>query len=495
MTQTPLFEHPEDVLCQWLAWDAAEGAALAVVSSTHGGGVRATGALMAVSATGQSAGYVSGGCIDADVALHAVNSLSADKARMLTYGTGSPFKDLPLPCGGTIEILILPSPDRNAIQTCHDTLVARRPANLVLQGPIGEIEFSYTPKLRVRIAGRGADAIALARLCRSAGYPTELWMRDAVEAAPHEPTRTLSTPSNLPDAHDDAWTAFVLLFHDPDWEVPLLRQALSGPAFYIGAVGSKRTHSTRCEALSKAGAAPTQIDRVRGPVGLVPAMRDASMLAVSTLAEIVEAYHTAETSAFATTALVMLAAGQSSRFEDGDKLLADLGGQPVIAHAAKALSDTLMGGRIAVIGPDQPARRHELNLAGWRTLETPHARRGQGASLAEAIRSICDAPGLDAALILLADMPHVTDQHLLAMRAELKPGIQAVLSRSDGIVGPPALFSSDVFEKLATLDGEAGARSILDSLANTKVVDFDKHQARDIDRKADLEALADPSLP
>ena len=78
------------------------------------------------------------------------------------------------------------------------------------------------------------------------------------------------------------------MFHDHDWEVALLAQALSSEAFYIGAMGSERTHNLRCKALREAGVSEEVIDRVQGPIGLIPSMRDANLLALSTLAEIVK---------------------------------------------------------------------------------------------------------------------------------------------------------------------------------------------------------------
>jgi len=79
-----------------------------------------------------------------------------------------------------------------------------------------------------------------------------------------------------------------LMFHDHDWEVALLSQALSSEAFYIGAMGSERTHKLRCEALGEAGVSAENIARIKGPIGLIPSMRDANLLALSALAEIVQ---------------------------------------------------------------------------------------------------------------------------------------------------------------------------------------------------------------
>ena len=291
-------EHPGDVLAAWLEQHAAGGAALVVITMTQGGGIRAAGTLMSVSHAGARVGYVSGGCLDADVAAQSVAALSDGKARKLRYGAGSPFLDLSLPCGGALDVLILPRADPWVIRRCRDLLAGRSPAWLGFADS-GEVAidppetmdhvFRYLPPVRLRIAGRGGDALALDRLARASGLPTLLEMReqDFHPAADQADRIYLKTSSSLPKVKDDPWTAVILSFHDDEWEDPLLLQALDGPAFFIGAVGSRRTHELRCGRLRAQGIEERQIARIRSPVGLIASMRDASSLAISILAEIV----------------------------------------------------------------------------------------------------------------------------------------------------------------------------------------------------------------
>ena len=103
-------------------------------------------------------------------------------------------------------------------------------------------------------------------------------------------TNYLKTPSIALDVKDDQWTAFVLMFHDHDWELELLQSALSADAFYIGALGSRKTHAIRSDRLREAGVAEDAIARIHGPIGLIPSLRDASMVATSCLAEIIADY-------------------------------------------------------------------------------------------------------------------------------------------------------------------------------------------------------------
>ena len=289
-------EHPLDVLRAADILIARHGACvLAVVTATEGGAVRAPGAMMAVGPDGTRFGYLSGGCIDADAAASAVEALAAGEVCRKRYGLGSAMRDLALPCGGGIDVAFVPVSDVSALlaalqrRACVSFGVSEH--GLALNGL-----FSITPKLRLRIAGRGADLLALARTAGTCGYEVRAQTPDADCQADLEragvAVETLQVPRDLPPAEDDAWTAFVLMFHDRDWEVPLLQQALAGDAFYIGAVGSSRAHALRLDALRAAGTDARAAARIHGPIGLVPSMRDASSLAISTLAEILAEFKT-----------------------------------------------------------------------------------------------------------------------------------------------------------------------------------------------------------
>lgn len=479
-------EHPQAVLRQWLAWRAAGRAALVAITATEGGAVRERGALMAVAEDGRAAGYISGGCIDADVILQAQAALKTGEARQLRYGAGSPFADLPLPCGGAIGVAIIPDADQDALQAAHDALVARRPARLCLPG----LDARYVPPLRLRIAGRGADPLALARLARASGLETLLQLRDGEDVAAaisegFETVDALGTPGDLPEMTDDPWTAFILMFHDNDWEGPLLRQALEGPAFYAGAAGSRRTHARRCEALRCAGVAEADIGRIHGPVGLIPSMRDASMLAVSTLGEIVAAYHKTAKAPFARTALLMLSAGRSARFSGGDKLLATYKGQPVIAHVAALLGDEAFAARIAVTRPGN-LKRAALLGTRWQVAENPHADTGQASSLKTGLAALAGRDDIDHVIILLADMPEVPGRHLRKLLQLANAGASAVMTETAGKLMPPALFSRETFGALMAIEGDRGARGVFGTLEGTATVPLDAALTFDIDTTDDL---------
>mgnify|MGYP004723231373 FL=1 len=84
----------------------------------------------------------------------------------------------------------------------------------------------------------------------------------------------------------DAFTAVVLLHHDLDAEARVLDAATTSPAFYVGALGSTRTHYQRSERMQKRGFSRQDIDRIKAPIGMLGPTRDATALALSVMADI-----------------------------------------------------------------------------------------------------------------------------------------------------------------------------------------------------------------
>ena len=306
------FANPVDVI-NFLKTEslARRKCALIIVTDTHGGGVRAPGALAAISEDGKCAGYISNGCVDADMFSQAVAAIKDGHAKTVRYGAGSPYMDIRLPCGGAVDLMIIPNPDRNMIIDIATSLEQRR--TIVFAASIekgleltadqkhdtawGDDDRFYVrcdPKLCLRIAGRGTEPIALMRAAHALDFKVvlqspDMAVLDAAKGLGYQ-AELLTDISNAPDCVDDAHTAFIMMFHDHDWEMPLLLEALRGRAFYIGALGGRRTHSSRCNALMKAGASDEAIARIKGPIGLIPSVRNASYLAISVLAEIIDVY-------------------------------------------------------------------------------------------------------------------------------------------------------------------------------------------------------------
>lgn len=276
--------NPRDILRFVLSRE--EPCALIVVTDVTGGTLRAKGAMMAVSASEEVSGYVSNGCVDADIIARAKAAITEGKPRSIRYGRGSAIKDIALPCGGAITLCVQPHPDTLTLKNALEDLENRRQTTL----NFGAFSHVYSPPLLLKIWGRGAAPIALLRQALASGFDLQLSSPDEadLEQASGAKTQLLKTPSAIYFEKDDPWTAHVLMFHDHDWETQILQNALRGDAFYIGAMGSARTHKERLETLAALGLSREALSRIHGPIGLIAALRDANFLALSTLAQIVD---------------------------------------------------------------------------------------------------------------------------------------------------------------------------------------------------------------
>lgn len=301
---------PIDIL-RFLAARAEEGVECVLVTlvGIEGGSSRAVGAQMAIAADGRRVGSFSGGCVEDAVATEALETLRDGWGHVVRYGVGSPYIDIRLPCGGGIDLLFTPRPAPEAIVSALQQLDRRQLAALRLDcdgatpaDPLSqtawngqELTLTYQPPLRVIALGQGEDLTAFSLLATAFGTQVIALTPDSgVQQALSQAgvaSLALRTRNVLPSIESDAWTAIVFLFHGRDWEEFLLPQALALPAFYHGAIGSRRTHAARLANLRASGLGEDVIGRVRGHIGLIPATRDPATLALSILGEIVSEYN------------------------------------------------------------------------------------------------------------------------------------------------------------------------------------------------------------
>lgn len=291
---------PLSIVEQAITW-AEEGARVVLVTlvAIEGSSSRALGAQMAVTHDGRAIGSFSGGCIEDAIVGEAREVLDAGQGRVVRYGIGSPYIDVRLPCGGGIDLMFTPSPSLDVLRGVRDRLHARQRVTLMIapdgvgeQGP--GFALALSPPLRVLAFGHGEDFTALVQLAHHFGALVEAFSPmerdvDLLQGKGLCATR-LTHLTQVPEVVGDDWTAAVFLFHDRDWEEVLLPHVLSRPAFFYGAVGSRRTHAARLERLRAQGVEEETAARIKGPVGLIAATRDPATLAMSVLAEVVEAY-------------------------------------------------------------------------------------------------------------------------------------------------------------------------------------------------------------
>lgn len=160
-----------------------------------------------------------------------------------------------------------------------------------IDGPQGPLFIEvWSPPLRLIVVGAVHIAQTLAHMAVQAGYDvTIIDPRSAFASEERFPGVTLATdwPDEvLPALKPDKRTAIVTLTHDPKIDDPALQAALRSDAFYIGALGSRRTHAKRGQRLESAGFDAAAFARIHGPVGLDIGALTPGEIAVSILAEI-----------------------------------------------------------------------------------------------------------------------------------------------------------------------------------------------------------------
>lgn len=278
---------------------------LSIITGIEGPSYRPLGATMAVFADGRRVGSLSSGCVESDIAIHGVSALEECKSRKILYGRGSPFVDIQLPCGGGLEIMLVPNPDLDALKELNQRHAARLGCSLVIDPETcvleicdhgetgyekGKFIVKFEPELFFYVFGKGPETTTFAGLVQSAGYPNLILSPDeeTLEVARSAgcEARHLTSPRFPTELRPDAHSAVVLFFHDHEWEPPIIEVALKTDAFYIGAQGSHRASQTRKQELRALGVSDGMLEKVRGPIGLIPSVRDARKLAVSVLADV-----------------------------------------------------------------------------------------------------------------------------------------------------------------------------------------------------------------
>ncbi|MGX9354494.1 XdhC family protein [Roseobacteraceae bacterium S113] len=309
-----------------LAWHrAARGAVLCTVTETWGSAPRRIGAQLVVSGEGAMEGSVSGGCVEGAVVVEALDALEAGEVRFLEFGVSDDDAfAVGLACGGTIKVLVEPvgavMPEALLAELVA-ARAARRAVAYVVNTQTGTralTETGFDPRFRADRSGFEDDGVtfvaihnpplhmicvgavhiaqALTPMARAVGYDVTIV----------DPRESFAAPERFPGTtllHDwpdeavaalglDARTALVLLTHDPKLDDPALEAGLAAQCFYIGALGSGRTHAKRLERMAAAGFTHDQTARIHGPIGLDIGAANPAEIAVSIIAEMVNTLRT-----------------------------------------------------------------------------------------------------------------------------------------------------------------------------------------------------------
>ncbi|HEY4135253.1 MAG TPA: XdhC/CoxI family protein [Alphaproteobacteria bacterium] len=318
---------------------AGKGVALATVVTTWGSSPRPVGSQLVADDQGNFQGSVSGGCVEGAVIGEAQAAIKDGKARLLKFGvTDEQAWDVGLACGGKVEILVAAVNGHEAmLDATLAAAEARKPfavatdlengAQALIPDSLGKNELSLAPALRAeadaalkrersapveaagervfvnviapprRLAIVGAVHIAqqLVPMAAMAGYEvTVIDPRSAFGSEFRFPGVTLSNdwPDEALAAFKlDARSAVVTLTHDPKLDDPALSAALKSDCFFIGALGSRKTHASRLARLTEQGFGEADLARIHGPVGLSIGAVSPAEIAVSILAQLTQVLH------------------------------------------------------------------------------------------------------------------------------------------------------------------------------------------------------------
>ncbi len=330
----PLAEH--DPIRAARLWLAEHGrVALATVVSTWGSAPVPVGSQLVVAPDERFEGSVSGGCVEVDVISEATEVPADGRARLLEFGVAHETAlRAGLPCGGNIKVLLEPLILERDAAFLDRILEARRArqslaivTNLgsgtrqvfqensaippevasclasgrsrLIETPEGEqFVHALVPGIRFIIVGATHLGQDLADLAESVGH--DVIVIDPREAFANEErfgkTQILTSGPeiSLPALGLDTRTAVVALAHAAHIDDDALATALRFPCFYIGALGSRRTHAKRIERLTAMGFSAADLARIHAPVGLAIGAEGPAEIAVSILAEIIKMEHGVE---------------------------------------------------------------------------------------------------------------------------------------------------------------------------------------------------------
>lgn len=335
-----------DILSDLDQWQVEnKSIALATVIQTWGSSPRRAGAKMAITPDGGITGSVSGGCVEGAVFEEGVESLKANRPKLLHFGVADETAwEVGLACGGSIDIFVKPL-DMQLFKSLRSALVEERPAVLitVVRGPEKLLGCEMLVKEDRTVTGTlgsnlNANALSLAKEALAQGESRRAMLKADVEVFMEvilpsptliavggvhitialmalaktlgyrtvvvDPRSAFGNTERFPNVDQliQKWpqeafqqialtrsTAVAMLTHDPKLDDPALKIALPSSAFYVGALGSKTTQAKRRQRLLDEGMTEAQLDRLHGPIGLEIGAGTPEEIAMSIMAEIVAA--------------------------------------------------------------------------------------------------------------------------------------------------------------------------------------------------------------
>jgi xanthine dehydrogenase accessory factor len=299
-----------EVLRSAEAW-RAEGrrVALGTIVKTWGSAPRPVGAMVAIRDDGQVVGSVSGGCVEDDLIDKVKARLVAEhKPQLITYGvTNEEATRWGLPCGGTLQLVVEPLGKHSGIAELLERIGTQQLVKRRLHMDSGRatlepgrwqdvLEFDgrvlsavHGPRWRLVLIGAGQLTRYLAEMAHMLDYSVVVVDPREEYAGgwdlPGVPLDTRMPDDVVRELNLDGHSAVVALTHDPKLDDLALLEALKSPAFYVGAIGSRKNNDARRRRLAEFDLSQEEIARLHGPVGLKIGSKTPPEIAVAILAE------------------------------------------------------------------------------------------------------------------------------------------------------------------------------------------------------------------
>jgi xanthine dehydrogenase accessory factor len=298
---------------RWLA--AGHSATLGTIIHTWGSGPRPVGAMVVVRDDGQVVGSVSGGCVEDDLIEKVrARSVAVKRPETIVYGVTKEQADrFKLPCGGTLELVLEPISGESRLDELLSSIERHELIARFLDMESGSVrlepgrwsdavEFDgkvlktvHGPRWRLLIIGAGQLSRFLATMAQALDYHVVVCdPREEYEEGWDMPGVRINRgmPDDVVlDLNLDAHSAVVALTHDPKLDDLALLEALKSPAFYVGALGSRKNNDARRKRLAEFDLSAAEIARLHGPVGLKIGSKTPPEIAVAILAEMTAVRH------------------------------------------------------------------------------------------------------------------------------------------------------------------------------------------------------------
>lgn len=269
--------------------------ALATVVKTWGSSPRPVGSHLVIDAQGHMEGSVSGGCVDGVVVTTAFEVIKSGKGELLEFEVATDQAwEVGLSCGGEVHIIV--EPLNNIDQQCAYLLDGdpHQVRTLTSETKTADGEFfvqEYKPLLQMIVVGAVHISQGLVKMAEALDIDVTLVdPRTAYASAERFPGTKFMTDwpdEALEKIGINSSTAIVTLSHDPKLDDPALEIAMKSDAFYIAALGSRKTQEDRRERLRDKGFTEAEIARIHGPAGLDIGSLEPAEIALSILAELI----------------------------------------------------------------------------------------------------------------------------------------------------------------------------------------------------------------